>query len=124
VEAAGNTMKEIVASAKRVTEVMSEIKVATQEQLSGIEQVSGAVTQMEQVVQQNAAVVEESAAAAQNMADQAEQLMESVARFKLDDGADAEAAQAVRALVEAPPRSETLRLERGDLLADVPAAAP
>jgi len=124
VEAAGNTMKEIVASAKRVTEVMSEIKVATQEQLSGIEQVSGAVTQMEQVVQQNAAVVDESAAAAQNMADQAEQLMESVARFKLDDGADAEAAQAVRALVEAPPRSETLRLERGDLLADVPAAAP
>jgi len=122
VEAAGNTMKEIVASAKRVTEVMSEIKVASQEQLSGIEQVSGAVTQMEQVVQQNAAVMEESAATAQNMADQAEQLMESVARFKLDDGSDADAPQAVRVLVEAPPRSETLRLERGDPLADAPGA--
>ena len=124
VEAASNTMKEIVASAKRVTEVMSEIKVASQEQLSGIEQVSGAVTQMEQVVQQNAAVVEESAAAAQNMADQAEELMESVSRFKLDDGSDADAAQAVPVLVEASPRSETLRLERDDSLAEAPGAGP
>jgi methyl-accepting chemotaxis protein len=44
------------------------------------------VTQMEQVLQQNAAVVEESAAAAQNMADQAEELMGSVARFRLQAG--------------------------------------
>jgi methyl-accepting chemotaxis protein len=86
VEAADSTMQEIVASADRVTEVMSRIKLASQEQLSGIEQVSGAVTQMEQVLQQNAAVVEESAAAAQNMADQAEELMGSVARFRLQAG--------------------------------------
>ena len=120
VEAAGKTMDEIVASAKRVTEVMSEIKVATQEQLSGIEQVSVAMTHMDRVVQQDAAVMEESAAAAQDMADQAEHLMGSVARFKLDGGSDAHAPQAVRVLVEAPTRSETLRLERGDPLADAP----
>jgi methyl-accepting chemotaxis protein len=120
VEAAGKTMNEIVASAKRVTEVMSEIKVASQEQLSGIEQVSMAMTHMDRVVQQDAAVMEQSAAAAQDMADQAEQLMGSVERFKLDGGSDAYAPQPVQGLVEAPPRSETLRLERGDPLADAP----
>jgi methyl-accepting chemotaxis protein len=120
VEAAGKTMDEIVASAKRVTQVMSEIKVATREQLSGIEQVSLAMTNMDRVVQQDAAVMEESAAAAQDMADQAEQLMGSVERFKLDGGSDAHAPRAVQVLVEAPPRSETLRLERGDPLADAP----
>jgi methyl-accepting chemotaxis protein len=110
-EAAGNTMKEIVESAKRVTEVMSEIKVASQEQLSGIEQVSATMTHMDQAVQQNAAVMEESAAAAQHMADQAAQLMESVARFLLNDGSDAGAA-----------RSEALRTEGGDRSANAPAA--
>jgi hypothetical protein len=50
--------------------------------------------------------------------------MESVARFKLDHGSDADAPQAVPVLVEAPPRGETLRLERGDLLADKPKAIP
>jgi methyl-accepting chemotaxis protein len=124
VEAAGNTMKEIVTSTRRVTEVMSEIKMASQEQLSGIEQVSGAVTQMDQVVQQNAAVVEQSAAAAQNMADQAQQLMESVARFKLDHGSDADLPRAVPVPAEGPPRSKTLRLERSDLSADTPRALP
>jgi methyl-accepting chemotaxis protein-1 (serine sensor receptor) len=87
VETAGKTMNEIVAAVKRVTDVMSEIASASQEQLSGIEQVSRAVEQMDQVVQQNAALVEESAAATENMAAQAEQLLEAVVRFKLD-GAD------------------------------------
>ncbi len=117
VEAAGTTMEEIVVSVKRVTEMMSEISSASQEQLNGIEQVTGAVTQMDRVVQQNAALVEESAVAAGNMADQADQLMESVARFKLADGSGAGEAWPVQVLVEAPPRRETPRIERGDLLA-------
>ena len=83
VEEAAATMEEIVASVRRVTQMMSEISAASQEQLSGIEQVGGAVTQMDRVVQQNAGLVQESAVAAENMADQAERLMQSVARFKL-----------------------------------------
>jgi hypothetical protein len=50
--------------------------------------------------------------------------MESVARFKLDHGSDADGPQATPVLAEVPPRSETLRLERGDLLADRPKAIP
>jgi methyl-accepting chemotaxis protein len=85
VEGAGKTMEEIVTSVKRVAEIVSEIAAASQEQLSGIEQVGNAVTQMDRVTQQNAALVEESAAAAENMSGQAEELVKTVAQFALED---------------------------------------
>jgi methyl-accepting chemotaxis protein len=85
VEGAGQTMEEIVASARRVTDTVAEIAAASREQLSGIEQVGSAVTQMDQLVQQNSAIVEQSAAAAENMTALAEQLIAAVARFKLDE---------------------------------------
>ena len=81
---AGKTMEEIVASVKRVTDIVAEISAASQEQLAGIEQVATSVTEMDRVVQQNAAIVEQSAAAAESMASQAEQLVQAVARFKLE----------------------------------------
>jgi methyl-accepting chemotaxis protein len=92
VEAAGRKMEDIVASVKRVTDVMSEIATASTEQLSGIEQVNRTVTQMDQVVQQNAALVEQTAAATEAMALQTEQLVEAVARFKLEEAGGEEAA--------------------------------
>jgi methyl-accepting chemotaxis protein-1 (serine sensor receptor) len=104
VEAAGNTIQEFVESVKRVTEMMSAISNASQEQLRGIEQVSGAVTQMDRVVQQNAALVSEAASATQNMADEAEHLMESVSRFKLEDGPHAQPVPASHEALESLPR--------------------
>ncbi len=83
VEGAGRTIQDLVAAAKRVTDVVSEISAASQEQLRGIEQVSQAIMQMDRVVQQNAALVEESSAAAESMSGQAEHLVEAVGRFKL-----------------------------------------
>jgi methyl-accepting chemotaxis protein len=80
---AGTTMDEIVISVKRVTDIMAEIMAASQEQSSGIEQVNFAIDQMDQVTQQNAALVEEAAAAAASMRDEAGQLAETVAVFKL-----------------------------------------
>ena len=56
---AGATMQEIVASVKRVTDIMGEISAASEEQSSGIDQVNRAVSQMDEVTQQNAALVEE-----------------------------------------------------------------
>jgi septal ring factor EnvC (AmiA/AmiB activator) len=97
VEAAGATMDEIVASVQRVTQVMSNIADASREQLAGIDQVSGSVTQMDRVVQQNAALVAESAADAQHMSDQAEELMALVARFRIAAQAAAQAAAPVPA---------------------------
>jgi methyl-accepting chemotaxis protein len=85
VSQAGDTMKNIVQSVRRVTDIMNEISAASSEQAMGIEQVDKAVSQMDQVTQQNAALVEEASAAAQSLAQQAEGLRGAVAVFKVDD---------------------------------------
>jgi methyl-accepting chemotaxis protein len=81
---AGKTMDEIVASIKRVTEIISEIAAASAEQSSGIDQVNQAVLQMDEVTQQNAALVEQAAAAAESLEEQAETLAETTAQFRLN----------------------------------------
>ena len=83
VEQAGVTMREIVESVKRVSDIMMEIAEASREQTDGIEQVNQAITQMDQVTQQNAALVEESAAAAESMRNQTVELLKQVDLFKL-----------------------------------------
>jgi methyl-accepting chemotaxis protein len=87
VEQAGNTMREIVASIKRVSDVVAEISAAGQEQSAGIDEVNKAITQMDNVTQQNAALVEQAAAAASSMQDQAANLAQLVSVFKLGDSA-------------------------------------
>jgi methyl-accepting chemotaxis protein len=84
VDQAGVTMKEIVVAVKRVTDIMSEIAAASNEQSAGIEQVNQAIIQMDDVTQQNAALVEEAAATAEAMQEQAGSLSEAVSMFKLD----------------------------------------
>ncbi|ASC68124.1 Aspartate chemoreceptor protein [Achromobacter denitrificans] len=86
VERAGATMQEIVASVKRVTDIMGEISAASEEQSSGIDQVNRAVSQMDEVTQQNAALVEEAAAAAGSLQEQAQRLAEAVSVFKINAG--------------------------------------
>ncbi|EON11961.1 methyl-accepting chemotaxis protein [Pandoraea sp. SD6-2] len=83
---AGRTMTEIVQAVQRVTDIMGEISAASSEQSGGIEQVNTAVMQMDQVTQQNAALVEEATAAAGSLEDQARQLREAVAVFRLSEG--------------------------------------
>ncbi len=89
---AGTTMDDVVASIRRVTDIMGEISAASVEQSSGVQQVGQAVTQMDQVTQQNAALVEESAAAAESLKGQALALVQAVGVFRLDDAAEAAAA--------------------------------
>ncbi|MGN6580921.1 MAG: methyl-accepting chemotaxis protein [Bordetella sp.] len=84
VEHAGVTMKEIVGSVKRVSDIIGEISAASTEQSNGIDQISRAVSQMDEVTQQNAALVEESAAAANSLQDQALALVRAVSVFKVN----------------------------------------
>jgi methyl-accepting chemotaxis protein len=83
VEQAGTTMREIVTSVRRVTDIMGEITAASTEQTAGIEQINAAVIQMDQVTQQNAALVEEAAAAAAAMEDEAMRLARAVSVFRI-----------------------------------------
>ncbi|MBV8626126.1 MAG: MCP four helix bundle domain-containing protein [Herbaspirillum sp.] len=81
---AGVTMSEIVDNAGKVTDIIGEISLASQEQASGIEQINQAIIQMDDVTQQNAALVEEAAAASRSLQEQASALAQIVSVFKLD----------------------------------------
>ena len=100
---AGVTMEEIVVAIKRVTDIMSEIAAASAEQSTGIEEVNGAVSQMDEMTQQNAALVEQAAAAAESLQDQASVMSQAVAVFKFDNSG-ASTAHVPRL---SPPRAAT-----------------
>ena len=86
VDRAGVTMTEVASSIRKVTDIMGEISAASNDQANGVSQVSEAVKHMDQATQQNAALVEEMAAAASGLKSQAQELVQTVAVFKL--GAD------------------------------------
>ncbi len=83
VNQSGKTLEEIVSSVKRVTDIVAEIAAASKEQLSGIEQVNKAVTQMDRVTQSNASQTEEMSATAAGLLQYAQQLRELVQKFQL-----------------------------------------
>ena len=91
-------MGEIVEAVRRVTDIMSEIAAASDEQSRGIQQVSQAVTEMDNVTQQNASLVEEASAAAASLEDQAGKLTKAVAAFRLQDTPASPAASSGAAL--------------------------
>jgi methyl-accepting chemotaxis protein len=94
---AGGTMDDIVASVRRVTDIMEEISTASREQEQGIEQVNCAIGEIDAVTQQNAALVEEAAAAAASMQQQSAQLSELVRNFRLESQAPVPIARSSRA---------------------------
>lgn len=89
VEVAGRTMDQIVVSVRRVSELIAEIAAASDDQARGIEQVGQAVTQMDQVTQQNAALVEQAAAAADHLRQQAADLVNETAKFRVESDGSA-----------------------------------
>jgi methyl-accepting chemotaxis protein len=107
VEQSGGQLEEMVASAKRVTDIVAEIAAASQEQSTGIDQVNTAVVRVEQVTQGNAARTEELAATSETLATQARELHALVARFRL---------AAVASPASEPPVGEerTGRIDRGE----------
>ncbi|MDH1673109.1 methyl-accepting chemotaxis protein [Comamonas aquatica] len=86
---AGESMQEIVASVRRVTDLIGEITASATEQRDGIGQVNQAVSNLDQMTQQNAALVEESSAAAMSMNEQAQRLADVVAVFNVGAGTTA-----------------------------------
>jgi methyl-accepting chemotaxis protein len=89
VDDSGKVLGEIVTGVKKVTDVMAEIAASSMEQAAGIEQVNKAVTSMDTVTQQNAALVEQASAAAHTLGEQAANLTELIARYRLDKGSAA-----------------------------------
>ncbi len=102
---AGRTMQEVVNQVRRVSDMLSEISAASSEQSKGIGQIGDAVAQLDQVTQQNAALVEESAAAADSLQQQASELANTVAVFKLEDDRPSKPSPAAKPPVRKPMAS-------------------
>ncbi len=85
----GQTLEQIMLAVKKVSDIVAEIAAASREQSSGIEQVNRAVMQMDEMTQQNAALVEQGTAASQAMADQARNLNDVMARYRIGESASA-----------------------------------
>lgn len=76
-------LMDIVAGIEKVTDLVSNIAVASNEQATGIAQINTGIEQVAQVVTQNSATAEESAAASEEMSSQAELLKERINQFQL-----------------------------------------
>lgn len=81
----GRMLSYIVERVGEVREVVTAIAESADTQSTSIQQINGAVTNMDRMTQQNAAMVEQSLAAAQSLAEEATKLAEMVARFTLDN---------------------------------------
>lgn len=80
---AGDAMNKIVGGVNRVADLIGEISAATTEQNTGISHIGTAVAELDNATQQNAALVEEMAASANSLTQQARDLVESVAVFRV-----------------------------------------
>ncbi|MGC4000075.1 MAG: methyl-accepting chemotaxis protein [Anaeromyxobacter sp.] len=96
---------EIVRGTGKVGDIVSEIAAAAGQQVTGIDQVNRAVTEMDKVTQQNAASAEESSSAASELNGQAEELAAMVAGFQLERAAGSGARAVVRARAVKPARA-------------------
>jgi len=75
----------ILESVKEVSEVMENIKVASQEQAEGVDQINRTITDMDRLTQENATLVEQNTTASQHMAEEAENLQKLLNTFKVED---------------------------------------
>jgi len=84
VRQAGETLDQIVAASAKVSSTVQEIASASNEQASGIDEMSQTVGHMDEITQQNAALAEESAASALALLQQIGQLNQLVASFRTE----------------------------------------
>ena len=80
-----SNLDEILKSVKEVSEMMENIKVASQEQAEGVAQINKTISDMDRITQENSALVEQNSAASQHMAQEAAHLQALIDEFKVDE---------------------------------------
>ena len=80
---AEESMAQVVASVKRVTDVIAEIEVASREQAAGIELINRAMSQMDKITQQDAEMAQELSETAQGLQRQSEQMLAAISAFSM-----------------------------------------
>ncbi len=92
----GVMLQEIIGNVKKVSDFISDIAAATEEQSSGIEEINKAIAELDDITQQNAALAEETASAAESAMENTELMAEAVSFFNIASGA---------AVLQRPPRT-------------------
>ncbi|WP_025155304.1 methyl-accepting chemotaxis protein [Morganella morganii] len=85
VHEAGETLADLVMDVLQVRQLMSDIRVAGEEQSKGLAEVTMAVSEMDTTVQQNATLIDDAASRTQILRREAEQLAQMVSAFKLPE---------------------------------------
>ncbi|HVF18505.1 MAG TPA: methyl-accepting chemotaxis protein, partial [Steroidobacteraceae bacterium] len=85
VNGAGATMREILSSVARVSEIVKEIAVASRTQNDDISKLNSAIERIDGDSQQNAAQVEQTAAVAESLREQVQGLLDAVGTFTVAD---------------------------------------
>jgi methyl-accepting chemotaxis protein len=101
-EHAGTLLESMVPTISKTSDLVQEITSASQEQATGVTQISQAMNQLSQATQQNASASEELAATAEEMSGQAENLQQLMTFFKVGGGSE----KAVRRPPSKPGRGE------------------
>jgi methyl-accepting chemotaxis protein len=109
-EEAGQLLTAMIPSIRKTSDLVQEISAASEEQNTGLAQISSTVSQLSQVAQQNAAAAEELAATSEEMSGQAEQLQGLMDFFTLADGSDAISTPRVALGNKATPKRTTRRI--------------
>ncbi|MEW7007442.1 methyl-accepting chemotaxis protein [Lentilitoribacter sp. EG35] len=81
----GDAITRIISNVEKISENISSMARASNEQATGLGEVNSAINQMDQVTQKNATMVEETNSSSHTLAQEAESLTKLVAAFRLDD---------------------------------------
>ncbi|MGS2744245.1 methyl-accepting chemotaxis protein [Halomonas sp. LS-001] len=107
---AESSIEKVVAQVMKVSDLMEEITLASEEQSSGIAQINTAVTEMDHVTQQNASRVQSIAESASQLTQQAYELANVVAAFRVEGSQEENVGLALERLKGEAQRVESLTL--------------
>ena len=120
----GKVLKEIVEAVAKVSESVATISAAAQEQSTGVAEINTAVNQLDQVTQSNAAMVEESTAASHALTQDAEKLMQFVARFRFNRAGQTAMAGPAPVAARQPVNAVSAQQQRVKAFAEAQSHAP
>ena len=110
VDRTSQAFRNVAKGSREVAVLVEEITASSNEQAKGIEQINGAVVEIDKIVQRNVANAEESAAASEEMTAQANQMKTFVNELTLVVGGSATNASDVKAPSEDEHRLQLLEL--------------
>jgi len=79
----GEKLSKLVPDIEKTAELVEEISAASNEQQTGVDQITSAIHQLDKIIQSNASSSEELASTSEELAAQAEQLKETIQYFKI-----------------------------------------